>query len=96
MIWATLPGFDLGFLPGFLSEDDPRPAAEQFADHYIGGWFPLPGCTLGPNLTLLYPGDPALRPRAMTQLRHEVIIVYDHDFVAIIQPNREFEVARMD
>jgi hypothetical protein len=34
---------DWGLIPGFLDERDPRPAKEQIAEKYLGGWLPLPG-----------------------------------------------------
>ena len=81
-----------------LDTDDPRPAREQVNDNYPygGGWQPFPGFTLAANNNLLYPGDPPMRPRAYTQLRDEQVVLYDHDWIAIIQPDRSFEVARMD
>lgn len=87
------------FLPYFLHLDDPRPAAEQFNERYhFGGWHPRKGdpTKLGNNDELLYPGDPPLPPLAKCKLRDETIILYQSDFVAIIQPDRSFEVSRMD
>jgi hypothetical protein len=81
-----------------LSEDDPRPAREQLDSHYKhgGGWVPFEGFRLGSDNSLLYPGDPPIRPVARARLRDEVILVYLHDWVAIKQPNGSFEVCRMD
>jgi hypothetical protein len=93
----------LGYIPYFLAEDDPRPAREQFDDRYApgGGWRPLGGFTLDKNGSLLYPGDPPLGCLAQTVLHNntcksEIILVYEHAWVAIIQSNGDFEVARMD
>lgn len=33
----------LGYIPYFLSENDQRPAKEQFVERYVGGWHPLRG-----------------------------------------------------
>ncbi len=98
MIWLYQNAeVDLGYLPSFLSKDDPRPAKEQINANYCGGWLPLDGCELlYEDLTLTYPGDPPLNPIAGTNLRHELIIVYPNDIVMIIQPDHSFEVARID
>ena len=102
MIWQMLhPRMRLdmlGYIPGFLSEADPAPAAEQIDRNYRSGWFPTIGakCRLDADGTLHYPGDPPLRPVACTQLRDEMIFVYPGAFVAIVQPDGTFEVARVD
>jgi hypothetical protein len=97
--WRILyPGVNLGLLPGMLNSNDPRPAREQLDSGYAqgGGWNPFPGFKLTENNNLLYPGDPPTRPVAVTHLRDELIILYEHEWVAIIQPDRSFEVCRMD
>jgi hypothetical protein len=100
MIWHALhpkaPEFT-GLIPSFLNEEDERSAAQQFGEMYkFGGWRPFEGFTLGEDNSLTYPGDPPLKPMAWAKLRDEVIIVYRHAWVAVIQPDRSFEVARMD
>lgn len=88
----------LGFIPMFLSEHDPRPAAEQFNDAYAhgGGWRPFHGFTVLPSGSLQYPGDPPMRPLAEAKLRDEVIRVYDYAWVSITQPDGSVEISRMD
>lgn len=86
---------ELGFLPEFLDEEDPRSASAQFNANYIGGWNPFPGFTMEGG-TLQYPDDPPLVPIAYTKLRDETIIFYPYAFVAIKQPDGTFEVSRMD
>jgi len=89
----------LGFVPHFLSENDPRPAREQIHDRYAhgGGWNPFGGFKLDTStLTLRYPGDPPLRPLAMTELREERLYFYDHAILMIIQTDGSFEVSRVD
>lgn len=91
----------LGLIPEFLSEDDPRPAREQFNEAYAhgGGWRPFEGFVMaGPDdlYWLLYPGDPPTRSLACCRLRDELIIVYQHAWVAIVQPDGTYEIARMD
>jgi|SRR5215475_783395 len=88
---------ELSVLDSFLRPDDPRPAAQQFQERYrFGGWQPFRGFTLTENNRLTYPEDPPRRPVASTKLRDELIILYPGDWVAIIQPDRSFEVCRMD
>jgi hypothetical protein len=103
MTWVSLDRqYDLRnlgpYLPHMLSAFDQRPAREQFDSGYQhgGGWDPMPGFTLHGDNSLSYPGDPPMRPLAKTQLRSELILLYPHDWVAIIQPDRSFEVCRMD
>lgn len=97
MQWAFLHPEAAGFIPQFLSEADPRPAARQFDEAYAhgGGWRPMEGWERD-GVAIRYPGDPALRPIAAVWLRHELIAVYPHAWVAIFQPDGRFEVARMD
>lgn len=88
----------LGYLPLMLDENDPQPAAKQFHKHYRhgGGWDPFKGHTLGADNSLHYPGDPPLHPIASCQLRDELILLYEFSWVCIVQPDRSFEVCRMD
>lgn len=87
----------LGYIPSFLSENDPRPAREQIIDNYVGGWLSFKGFVLqSDGLTLKYPGDPALLPLWQAELRDETIVVYQHAWVMIKQKDGSFEVARLD
>ena|ERR1700761_2586873 len=86
----------LGYIPDFLNVLDPRPAKEQFAEKYISGWSPFKGHTKMEDDSLQYPGDPPMKPMWKAKLRDETIIVYQHAWVAIIQPDGSYEVARMD
>jgi hypothetical protein len=100
MLWSIIRGGSdqLGLLPGMVSEDDPRPAKEQFDANYShgGGWRHMNGFTLKDDNSLVYSGDPPYRPLAVTWLRDELIVFYPYSWVAIIQPDRSFEVCRMD
>lgn len=88
----------LGILPTMLNDRDPSPARDQLDRGYRhgGGWDPFKGHTLNPDNTLSYPGDPPTRPIAQARLRDELIVLYEHEWVAIIQKDRSFEVCRMD
>jgi hypothetical protein len=87
----------IGLIPGFLREDDPRPAREQFDERYRhgGGWHSLHGFKLT-DKTLKYPGDPPMEPIASINFRNETIYIYKYGMVNIVQPDGTFEVARMD
>lgn len=85
----------LGYIPDFLSPLDERPAREQFAANYIGGWHPMQGFVRVGG-TLRFAGDPPRRLIAKTQLGDELIEVYDGAWVCIVQPNGTFEASRMD
>ena len=90
----------VGCLPEWLNHDDPDPAAKQFNKHYQhgGGWRPQPGFKLYDDNSLKYPGDPRFWPLAQIHFRDELelIFVYQYGIVCIIQPDRSFEVCRMD
>lgn len=89
----------LGYLPSFLSLEDERPAREQLDSHYAhgGGWRPFQGFVFNDKaMSIKYPGDPAYMPMAFTVLREEVIIVYPHAWVLILQKDGSHEIARMD
>ena len=89
----------IGPLPSFLDPADPRPAREQFdANYRFGGWRPIKGftCDWKKDGTIRYPGDPPLRPIAGMHHHREMVMFYDQAFVAVIQPDGTYEVARMD
>ena len=99
--FTLLPGgypSQLGFIPEFFSEDDPRPAREQIEENYAhgGGWRPLPQWKLLPNCALKYPGDPVLQPVAKAKLRDEHIVVYPYGIVMLLEPDGSYEVSRLD
>ena len=88
----------MGYFPGFLSEDDPRPAREQIDSNYQhgGGWQPFHGFTMLPDGNLSYPGDPPVQLLWETKLRDETIRFYNHAWCSIIQPDGSFEISRVD
>jgi hypothetical protein len=99
MIWKAFGRqVDLGFLPSLISEDDPRPVAQQLDDKYRhgGGWQPMPGWKLSEDRSLKFPEDPPMKPLAMSTLRHETLLFYEYSFLAIVQLNGSFEVSRID
>jgi hypothetical protein len=90
---------DLGLLPAFFDEGDPRTAKEQAAANYAhgGGWCPQDGWELSEDqMTAVYPGDPPQRALAVATLRDETLLLFPHAYVAIVQPDGAFEMARMD
>lgn len=99
MVFVLEPGGEeaCGFIPSFLDENDPRSAHEQFNEKYIGGWHPFKGeFFMDEDMNIQYPGDPMYKPMASMTLRDEMVVVYAHGWVAIIQPDNSYEIARMD
>lgn len=101
IIWEwldpRLPADGLGFIPEFMTDANPAPAREQINQTYISGWDSFPGFTMDPKThTLTYPGDPPMKPLARAWLHDELILFYDCAWVAIVQPDGTFEVARLD
>jgi hypothetical protein len=99
MIWLALhPRFTpemLGYLPDFFSEDDPRGAVEQFDDAYLGGWHDMDGFTFNQKaMTIDYPGDPPTKALAMTILRDEHIILFDHEWLMVLQKDGSNRITR--
>ena len=91
----------LGILPQFFDEADPRPARDQIHDRYAhgGGWHPFEGFQLkkGENgYYLAYPDDPPMREIARAKLRDEWVVLFEYDWVAIIQEDGTYEVASVD
>jgi hypothetical protein len=88
----------LGYLPDFIDAEDPRDARTQLDAGYkhFGGFSAMKGFRLDTDNWLHFPGDPPLPPIAQARLRAELICVYQGDWVAVIQPDRSFVVARMD
>jgi hypothetical protein len=86
----------LGALPDMLDANDPAPAREQLDRGYQYGFRGLSGRYLGADDVLHFPSDRPYRPLAETQMRDERILIFEGSFVAVIAPDRSFEVARMD
>ena len=96
---------DLGYLPSFFSEEDPRPAKEQLHENYKhgGGWCSFSGFHLDKHSwALQYPDDPVMMPIAGANLhfqgeKPELIMLYPHSWVLIWDRiERTWEVARID
>jgi hypothetical protein len=96
-------GVNLGFLPVFLNDSNPKDAVTQLNEAYAhgGGWHDFQGFTLIkhgllPHYALSYPGDPPMRELARAKLRDETVVLFEASWVAVIQPDETFRVARMD
>ena len=93
----------VGFLPQFVSEHDPRSAKEQINDNYAhgGGWSSFKGFTLVSSddknqYGLDYPGDPMSKELSRATFRDELLVFFEHSWLAIIQKDGSFEVSRLD
>ena len=87
----------LGFIPMFVSELNPLSAKEQLDQAYKhgGGWHKFEGFTMTEQ-GLEYPGDPPIVLLAEAKLRDETIRIYQYSWVAIVQKDGTYEIARMD
>jgi hypothetical protein len=89
----------LGYIPAFLDEDDPDDARTQLDKNYaFGGFRPQSQWHLLDPVTMAmqYPGDPPTKPLWMGFHRQERIYVYPYGYVAVVQPDNSFVMARMD
>lgn len=86
----------LGYVPGFIQDNDPRSAIEQINDRYISGWHSLKGFHMKENMYLTFPGDPPVMPLYSKKFRNETIIFYQHAWCAVVKEDGSFEVSRLD
>ena len=92
----------VGFIPEFLDENDPRPAVEQIDTAYQhgGGWMDFKGHELlggdGEPYSLKYPNDPPMRELSRAKLRDETLVLFTSSWLAVIQEDGSFRVARLD
>lgn len=86
-----------GYIPSFVDARDPRKAREQFDANYAhgGGWFPMRGWSLLEGDRIKWE-DEVYDPVATLKMTGERVVIYSHAWVAIIQDDGSFEVARMD
>jgi len=92
-------GFDVvGYIPTWLSTLDPDGAEKQIDKHYKhgGGFEHFEGFTMDNRFGLHYPNDPPLYPLAVARLRKELILFYPHSWVAVVQKDASFRIARID
>lgn len=107
--WIVKPGVDsglLGWIPSFLNHNSDEPAAKQFHRMYAhgGGWKPFRGFKLLQPRTaeegyrISYPGDPVYKELARTvlPLTSETVVIFPHAWVAVVQKDGTYEIARMD
>jgi hypothetical protein len=92
-------GFDIvGYIPSWLSTLDPEGAEKQIDKHYKhgGGFDHFEGFKMDDNFGLYYPSDPTFYPLAAAKLREELILFYPHAWVAVVQKDASFRIARID
>lgn len=91
----------LGLLPNIIGERFGGTVAEQVARGYAhgGGYSPFREgkwqFTAADNC-LKYPGDAKMKPIASIKVLEEMVYLYDHAIVAIVQADGTFAVIRMD
>lgn len=92
----------VGFIPHFLDGSDSRSAIEQIDTAYQhgGGWSDFKGFQLAGGgddpYFLTYPGDPAMRELSRATMRDEVLVFFQCSWLAVIQPDGSYRVARLD
>ena len=92
----------VGLIPTFLSEHDPRSAAEQIDENYQhgGGWRHFEGFELigekGDKYSIVYAGDPPMYELSRATLRDETLVFFQTSWMAIIQKDGSFEISRID
>lgn len=86
----------LGYVPEFFSAADPRPAREQIAENYIGGWSPMRGFQVTDDGIRYSGGDPIWELVAEAKLRDETIRFYRGAWVGIFQPDGSHEISCVD
>lgn len=95
----------LGYLPQIIRTDDERPVSEQITDRYAhgGGWMPFDGFEIltggysdPQNLVIQYPDDPPYEALAWVQVGKELVVVFPHAWVMVMQPDETFKISRMD
>lgn len=99
-----------GFIPYFLNEDSEADAVTQLSAGYAhgGGWRDFHGFTLSlagggkvvgeapDDYRLSYPGDPSYKEISRINFRDETIVLFPHGWVAVVQLDGTYRVARMD
>lgn len=97
--------FDLtGFIPSWLNESSKSGAVEQIDKNYShgGGWRDFNGFTLKGEIDsevgplLLYPGDPPTAAVCHWKVGDEQVVLFDHAWVAVVQPDGSHRIARID
>lgn len=91
-----------GLLPKFADENDPRPIREQLDESYAhgGGWQSFPGFTLRKNgmgnYSLIYPDDPPRRELTRAPFRGQLVVLFESEWVGIIENDELVDVSRMN
>lgn len=99
----------LGMLPVWFNAADERDAFTQADTGYLNtagcNYRPMPGFKLGKNgenFTLIYgdpdeeDADPPMEEIARMKLRTQTVVLFEAEWVAIVQPDETFVVARCD
>lgn len=83
-----------GLIPHFLDNEEEK-ALDCFNRHYPFGTHELVGAEIKDG-AMLYPNDPPLYPYMEVAHGNEMVYIYPHAFVAIVQPDGSSYVTRMD
>lgn len=89
--------YHLGYLGRGL-RPNAKVAGQINAAYPFGGWKPFGNgqWKLHDDNRLEYPKDEPMEPIASAKVGEELVCIYRSDWWAIIQPDRSFEVCRLD
>jgi hypothetical protein len=93
-IWLLRPGSTLeqfGELPSWLDETDVRDAVNQLGER----WRPIDEEGFNMERSALH-GNGAHEVLGAIHLRHELVMVFEDEPVAVVQSDKSFEVSRID
>lgn len=97
---APFFGDRLGYLPLILLDEDPASFEDQLNNRYAHGGGhkkALPAWRFNHNtLTLVYPGDPPMRPIAHAKFHDSHLYVFDHAWTVLVKDGKMVDIQRLD
>jgi hypothetical protein len=101
-----------GYLPMMLNENDPASVQDQLQITYAhgGGWHSFKGFSLaqlkehypdgeptGRDMyALKYPEDPPMMEKSRATFRNQLLVLFEGDWLGIIENEKLIDVARID
>lgn len=86
-----------GFIPSFLNKDSPATTIQQLNAGQPGGWHKFEGFKFDKDRKILtYPGDPPMKAISTMHFKDDIVLLFPHSWVLVLQPDGKFEVARCD
>ena len=86
-----------GLIPSFLNEASDAPTIKQLDAGQPGGWRKFDGFTFDAKHEILsYPGDPPMKAMSKILFNNDIIMLFPHAWVLVLNADNRWEVARMD